>query len=155
MNPSEDFKMKKDTRYLQELLNNISSYLNLDDTDDQMKWLYNKKLVERLYGEKPECFVAIKGRGQDISTILPVCNRDGMKDPRIIQFSIKLAQKMGADDKVGLVDPASLREAMEDLEELKEKAMREKSSPKGAALKGNSTKGINKIKAHLKRVRGK
>jgi|GEM_PF-1973067 hypothetical protein len=155
MNPSEDFNMKKDTKYLQELLTRISSYLDPTESDDQMKWLHNKKLVERLYGEKPECFVAIKDRGQDISTILPVCNRAGMQDPRIIQFSIKLAKKMGADDKVGLVDPASLSEAVEELEKLKEKVKKKKATPKGAALKANSTKGINKIKDHLKRVRGK
>lgn len=147
--------MKKDTRYLQELLTKISSYLDPTEVDDQAKWLYNRKLSERLYGEKPECFVGIRGRGQDISTILPVCNRAGMQDPAVIAFSIKLAQRLGADDKVGLVDPASLREALDELEELKKNATKKASSPKGAGLKGNSTKGINKIKDHLKKVRGK
>lgn len=142
--------MKKDTKILQELLNEIASYLDPESENDQIKSLYDRKLLERLYGEKPECFISIKGKGQDISTILPVCNRAGIQDPRIIDFSIKMAKKMGLSDKVGLVDPASLREAVEELEELKEKVKKGKAGPKGAALKGNSTKGMNKIKAYLK-----
>ena len=51
MNPSEDLNMKKETKYLQELLTRISSYLDPTESDDQMKWLHNKKLVARLYGE--------------------------------------------------------------------------------------------------------
>lgn len=147
--------MKKDTQILQELLTKITSYLDPDNDADQMKALHDRKLLERLYGEKPECFVSIKGKGQDLSTILPVCNRAGIQDPRIIEFSIKMAKKMAISDKVGLVDPASLREAVEELEELKEKVKKGKASPKGAALKGNSTKGINKIKAYLKARREK
>lgn len=147
--------MKKDTQILQELLTKITSYLDPDNDADQMKALHDRKLLERLYGEKPECFVSIKGKGQDLSTILPVCNRAGIQDPRIIDFSIKMAKKMAISDKVGLVDPASLREAVEELEELKEKVKKGKASPKGAALKGNSTKGINKIKAYLKARREK
>lgn len=145
--------MKKETKKLQDLLENIASYLE-PDGPDKVKGLYDTKLRDRLYGEKPECFVSVKGKGRDISTILPVCNRAGIQDPRIIEFSIKLAKKMGLSDNIGLVDPASLREAVEDLEELKKKVEKKTASPKGAGLKGNSTKGINKIKKYLKATRG-
>ena len=146
MNPSEDFKMKKDTKILQELLSKISSYLDPDTTDDKMKGLYDQKLSERLFGEKPECFVAIKGKGQDISTLLPVCNRAGIQDPRVIQFSIKLAQRMTTSDKVGLVDPASLTEAISTLQDMSKKYE--------IVEERVNKKAISKIKDYLKSTRG-
>ena len=145
MNPSEDFKMSTDTKILEELLVEMESYLDTNTMNDDMKLAYQQKLRERLFIEKPECFVAIKGKGRDLSTILPVCNRAGIQDPRVIQFSIGLAKKMQTSDTVGLVDPASLREAVEKLESMnKEYVVEEKKQ-----------KAIEKIKSYLKTTRGK
>jgi hypothetical protein len=141
MNPSEDFKMKKETKKLQDLLESITSYLEPNSQTDQVKGLYDTKLAERLYGEKPECFVGIRGKGADISTLLPICNRGGIQDPRIIQFSIQMAKKLQLSDKVGLVDPASLKEAISLLEGLSEQHKK-------------PSKGIDKIKDYLKETRG-
>lgn len=136
--------MNKDTKILEELLVEMESYLDSNNMNDDMKLAYQQKLKERLFIDKPECFVMIKGKGRDLSTILPVCNRAGIQDPRVIQFSIGLAKKMQTSDKVGLVDPASLKEAIEKLEGMNKEYLEEKKQTR-----------YEKIKDYLKTTRGK
>jgi hypothetical protein len=88
--------------------------------------------------KRPGCYLKL-GQGSD-HTLFPICNRYGYKDPKMIQFSLKLAKKI-AERNVGH-DTSTVILKLEKLLNKYDKPVPNTMSQ--AVLKGKSTKEFNK-----------
>ena len=77
------------------LLELIRTANALIDPEDSISYLQKKDIVDKLRGDKPKCFLTLKGIGQDTSDYhLPICNRNGIEDPKVINVSLQAVKKM-------------------------------------------------------------
>ncbi len=136
---------------LEELIRTASA--DLVGGDETMAFLQHKDLRDRLYGKFPECYMSIKrmGRvGRDSSTyMLPVCNRAGIADPKVIGMSIKVIQKLMSDSS-GMYDVNDLKTILTKLQ--KKQSVYSKDIPKPpnqAGRKALVTRMFNNVKNHL------
>jgi len=88
--------------------------------------------------KRPGCYLKL-GQGAD-HTLFPICNRYGYKDPKMIQFSLKLAKKV-AERNVG-TDTSTIILKLQKLLNKYDKPVPNTVSQ--AALKGQATKTFNK-----------
>jgi len=80
--------LKEDLERLSELIRRANELIN---PEDSLEYLQKKDLVDRLYGEKPKCFLKLLPIGQDVSPyLIPLCNRRGFEDPKVITHAISL-----------------------------------------------------------------
>lgn len=144
---------EKDFMYLEELIRKVDGYLMPEPSDD-MSYLYNKDIRDNLYGKHPKCFIKIKGIGREFDTLLPLCNRHGHKDPRVIEIARKLIQKI-MSDTTGTYDSNQLSRVLAKLDRMHN--VYSKSIPKppeAAGRKAHVTRMMNKIKNHLDVYKG-
>jgi hypothetical protein len=88
-------KIGKDIQRLTELIRKANELIN---PEDSIAYLQKKDLIDRLYGEKPKCFLKLLPIGQDTSPyLIPLCNRSGMEDPKVIAIALKMVQKLMAE----------------------------------------------------------
>jgi len=145
--PEEDFI------YLEELIRKVDGYLTPEPADD-IEYLYSKDLRDRLYGKHPKCFVKIQGIGREFPTIMPICNRHGHKDARVIAITIKVLQKL-MNDKSGIYDSNQMVELLTKLDRLHNVYSKEiPKPPEAAGRKSQVTRMMNNIKKHLDVYKG-
>ena len=85
-------KLKKEFDHLSELIRKANELVN---PEKDLDYLIKKDVRDRLYGEKPKCFVKLLPIGRDTSPyLLPICNRAGIEDPKVIKISIKIIEKL-------------------------------------------------------------
>jgi hypothetical protein len=143
-NLNEEFKT------LRELIRKVGNTLLPYGGEDKLAYLQKKDVRDRLQGKFPKCFLAIKGKGQDIP-FLPICNRMGVFDPDIMKFSIKLANKMNGQENI---DQDDLTIILAKLEKLHKRYTQDPVKPPiEAAKKGLTTRLFNNIKNHLDKQR--
>ena len=139
--------------YLEELIRKVDGYL-MPKPEDDLEYLYSKDLRDRLYGKNPKCFIKIKGIGREFPTLLPICNRHGHKDPKVIQMTRNVLQKL-MNDKSGLFDGNEMVELLGKLDRLHNTYSKEiPKPPEAAGRKANVTRMMNKIKKHLDVYKG-
>lgn len=142
-----------DFMHLEELIRKVDGYLTPAPSDD-IEYLYSKDLRDRLYGKNPKCFVKIKGIGREFPTILPICNRNGHKDSRVIDITRNVLKKL-MSDKEGMFDGNEMVELLNKLDRLHNTYSKEIPKPHSAAgRKANSTRMMNNIKKHLDVYKG-
>jgi len=136
---------------LEELIRSAAAHLV--SNDDNMEYLRSKDLRDRLYGKFPECFICLKKMGRigrnTSSYMLPICNRAGITDPKIISLSIKVIQKL-MNDSSGTYDINDLKTVLASLE--RKKDVYSKVVPKPPAQAGRKavvTRMFNNVKNHL------
>lgn len=89
-------QLKEDFDHLSELIRKANELIN---PEKDLGYLIKKDVRDRLYGEKPKCFIKILPIGRDTSPyLLPICNRAGIEDPKVIKVSIKVIEKLMTDD---------------------------------------------------------
>jgi hypothetical protein len=127
--------------------------------EDDWHYLYHKDIRDRLYGEKPGCFIALKRKdggvmGRDVEPyLLPICNRAGIEDPKVISISIKLVRRL-MDEEDQRYDINDLQKILNRLQHSYNVYSKEVPHPPGAAAKkALVTKMFNKIRQHLDRNR--
>jgi len=144
---------ENDYMYLEELIRKVDGYL-MPKPEDDLEYLYSKDLRDRLYGKNPKCFIKIKGIGREFPTLLPICNRHGHKDPKVIQMTRNVLQKL-MNDKSGLFDGNEMVELLGKLDRLHNTYSKEiPKPPEAAGRKANVTRMMNKIKKHLDVYKG-
>lgn len=144
---------EKDFMYLEELIRKVDGYLMPEPKDD-LEYLYSKDLRDRLYGKNPACFIKIKGIGRDISTLLPICNRHGHKDPKVIDIARQVLQRI-MNDKSGEYDSNDLVVVLNKLDRLYNTYSKDiPKPPEAAGRKANVTRMMNRIKKHLDVYKG-
>ncbi len=142
-----------DFMYLEELIRKVDGYL-MPQPSDNIDYLYSKDLRDRLYGKFPKCFIKIKGIGREFPTLLPICNRHGHKDSKVIDIARKVVQKIMAD-KAGMFDVNELTVILSKLDRMHSVYSKEiPKPPEQAGRKANVTRMMNKIKKHLDVYKG-
>jgi hypothetical protein len=144
---------EQDYMYLEELIRKVDGYLMPYPTDD-MDYLYSKDLRDRLYGKNPKCFIKIKGIGREFPTLLPICNRHGHKDPKVIAMTRNVLRKL-MNDKAGLFDGNEMLELLGKLDRMYNVYSKDiPKPPEAAGRKANVTRMMNRIKKHLDVYKG-
>jgi len=135
---------------LEELIRTAYNLINPDGED--LEYLRNKDLRNRLYGEKPACFLKLEPIGRDTSGyLLPLCNRYGIEDPKVISISIKVVQKL-IEGGSGRFDNNILNTLLSKLQHRHNVFVKTvPKPPMAAAQKANVTKHFKQIKSHLLR----
>jgi len=144
---------EKDFMYLEELIRKVDGYL-MPPPEDDIEYLYSKDLRDRLYGKHPKCFIKIKGIGRDISTLLPICNRHGHKDPKVIDIARQVVRKLMSDksDEFDINGLTSILNKLDRLYNVYSKDIPK--PPEAAGRKANVTRMMNRIKKHLDVYKG-
>ena len=62
--------------------------------DHRASWLLDRDMRHKLFETHPECFIPSKTYGNNF---LCVCNREGALDPFMVNFSLKLVDRIAAN----------------------------------------------------------
>jgi len=143
--------IEENLEVLEELIRTAAA--NLVGDNETMEYLRSKGLRDKLYGKFPECFMSIKKLGRigrnTAPYMLPLCNRAGITDPKVISISIKVIQKLMSDTS-GAYDVNDLKTVLASLE--RKNSVYSKDIPKPpnqAGRKALVTRMFNNVKNHL------
>lgn len=135
---------------IQELTELIRAANAIIDPTDSISYLQKKDIVDKLRGSNPKCFLQIKGMGQDTSDyFLPLCNRNAIEDPKVINVSLQAVKKMIGNDS-GKYDVNVLNKTLNSLQHKHNTLSKAVPKPaKMASKKAQVTKMFKNIKNHL------
>jgi hypothetical protein len=139
--------LEEQVEVLEELIRTANELIN---PENSLAYLQKKDVIDRLYGDKPSCFLKLQPIGRDTKTyLLPLCNRSGMEDPKVINVSMKIVKRF-VDDPTGRFDINILNTLLSKLQHRHSVLAKTVPHPaKTAARKANVTKMFNNIKSHL------
>ena len=145
-------KLNEDIQHLSELIRKVNDLIN---PEDSLAYLQKKDLRDRLYGDKPKCFLKLLPIGRDTSPyLIPLCNRAGFEDPKVVAFALKMVQKLIAS-KNDQFDSGDLQKVLNQLNH--RMSVLSKTVPKPmtmAAKKAKVTRMFKNIKQHLNIYKG-
>jgi hypothetical protein len=145
-------QIKEDVQHLSELIRKANDMIN---PENSLAYLSKKDLIDRLYGDKPKCFLKLLPIGRDTSPYLvPLCNRAGFEDPKVIEFAIKMVEKL-MSQKADQFDSNDFQKVLNQLNH--RKSVLSKTVPKPmsmAAKKAKVTRMFKNIKQHLDMYKG-
>ena len=137
--------IKEELQNLSELIRRANELIN---PDKSIGYLLKKDMRDRLYGMKPACFMKLQPIGRDTSAYLfPVCNRYGMEDPKVIQISIKMIERLMTDDRFSSGDLQTMLNSLNHKNDTFVKRVPKPAS--AAAKKAQVTRMFNNIKKYL------
>lgn len=141
----------KEFNSLQELIQKINHIMTPLTFRDELKSILNKDTIKNLSEKYPKCFFPINmGNG---AMNLPICNRNGSTDKRMIAFSLKAANRLMKRDDV---DRGMLEVTIKKLERLNTTYSKDVPTPANkAAIKANLTKSFIKMKKYLDDIKGR
>ena len=135
---------------LEELIRTASQHI---PHNDDIGALLKKDVRDRLYSKNPECFVCLKRLGRE-PFFLPICNRKAIVDPKAINISIGVIQKLIGDKSSG--DVNELTDILDKLTRLKNRYSKEvPRPPKAAGRKAMVTKLMKKMGTYIKTIQPK
>jgi hypothetical protein len=139
---------EKKLQQLEELIRTATDHLLT--VDEKIGYLKYPELKKRLHGKFPECFISLKRMGRDTSDyLLPLCNRAGIIDPKVIHISISAVKKLMADT-TGMYDTNDLQSILSKLDRIKARYQKNiPKPPQQAGRKAVVTRMFNNIKGHL------
>lgn len=124
-----------DFKVLDELLRKAQDVMNPDGHEELVSSL-TKEGMAQYYKKHPNCFMRIE------DVLFPLCGQGARKCPKMIAFSLKMAQNLVGTDGV---DQEALAIIMQKLERLKGRYEKEvPTSISGAVKKAQSTRKFNK-----------
>jgi len=140
---------KKDLNYLQELVRKMGSLISPMSYEYTLKDLKTSDAKEVFKGDFTKCVIPWKLGSQVMH--LPVCNRHGMVDPQMIQFSKKLVKKLRS---VGPQHDSGAEIIIAKLDKINGRLNREIPAHQSTSVKNGqvtrfTNKLINNIKGHL------
>ena len=138
-------KITEELERIAELIRKADSLISPITYHDKMKWLLTKDARLQLFEKNPKCIFPLK-MGREVP-FFPVCNRQGMVDPDIVSFSLKLAKRMVGKEAV---DQEHLYAVIAKLEATRNKYAKDIPKPVDmAAKKGLVTKMMTKVKRYI------
>jgi len=81
--------------------------------DERLVWLLDRDLKKALFEKDPSCFITLSGYGRSLPLIMPICNRECIKDKKVVEFSLQIAKRLAGNINI---DPVSLKTATAKLE---------------------------------------
>ena len=137
--------IKEQMSTLDELLRTANSLINPITVHQDLKWLMNKDVRTKFKERFPKCYLSMN-IGQK-SMIFPICNRSGAEDPSMIDFSMKVANRLAGKPHINTEE---LKVILTKLTFLKKKFSKPIPKPANMAVqKGKVTKNLNQIKKLL------
>lgn len=131
---------------LDELIRKVNDLINPIPVEDELEWLQNRDMSKKLFEEHPKCFIAMNFGQQNFT--LPICNRMGMEDPKIIDFSIALVNKVAGRD---YADQEQIVVILRRLNMLKKKFSSDSPKPEDmAGRKAIVTKKLRQLKSMMR-----
>ena len=145
--------LKEDIRHLSELIRKANELIN---PEDSIAYLQKKDIRDRLYGEKPKCFLKLLPIGRDTSPyLIPLCNRAGFEDPKVIGIAIKMVQKLMAE-KSDQFDSNDIQKVLNQLNHRNNILSKTVPRPMSmGAKKAKVTRMFKNIKQHLDMIKTK
>jgi len=145
--------INEDIQKLSELIRKVNDLINPEETLD---YLQKKDLVDKLYGKHPKCFIKLTPIGRDTSPyLIPLCNRSGYEDPKVIAVALKMVQRLMAQH----ADEFDSNDMQRVLNQLNHRNnVLSKAIPKPAmmaAQKAKLTRMFHNIKQHLNTINGR
>jgi len=139
--------LNEEFKTLSELIRKADELIN---PEESLAYLVHKDVRDRLYGKKPACFMKLSPIGRDTSAYLfPICNRSGMEDPKVINLSIKMLQKV-MTDQTGRFDINDTQSMLNKLQHKHDTFVQKIPKPASqAARKAHVTKMFNNIRKYL------
>jgi len=129
-------------QHLDELIRKVHNIIYPEQTDD-MSWLMNKDLRLKMLERHPKCFMSLVDKKNN-PVYLPICNRSAMADPKVIDFSMKMVDKMSKDVDI---DPEAGKPIMIRLKKMKTRYNRESpKTPESDAMKAKLTRFLKSVK---------
>ena len=140
-------KLKESLQILDELLRKAYELISPLDMHSDLKWYLNRDMRKAQMEKFPKCFVTIQNKmGRQIP--FPICNVMGMTCPKMIDFSMKLANKLNQSDDF---DNEVVVALIGRLKRLHSRFDKDVPTPAPeAARKAGTTKGLNTIANYLK-----
>lgn len=138
--------IEEQLQVLDELLRKAYSLISPLDAHSDLKWYLKRDMRKSQMEKFPKCFIVIKNKmGRDIP--FPICNVMGMTDPRMISFSLKLANAL--KDKPD-IEADRLSRCICSLRRLYARFNKDVPTPAPeAARKATTTKSFNAIAKYL------
>lgn len=144
-------QLKEDIRHLSELIRKANDLINPENSLD---YLTKRDLIDRLYGDKPKCFLKLQPIGRDVSPyLIPLCNRAGFEDPKVIKVAIGMVQRL-MQDKGDMFDSAAIQRVLNQLNH--RNSVLSKKIPKPMSMgakKAKVTRMFKNIRHHLDMVK--
>lgn len=144
---------KENIQQLSELIRRANNLIN---PEDSLAYLQKKDVIDRLYGDKPKCFLKLMPIGRDINPYLvPLCNRSGFEDPKVIDFAIKMVQKI-MSNRSDQFDNNNIQKILNRLNH--RKSVLSKTVPKPMSMgakKAKVTRMFKNIKQHLDGIKNR
>jgi len=133
-----------ENKLLHELIRYADSLLDGMSPNDKLAWLKNKDARDKLFEEKPECFLPLKKINEEVfQPYFVICNRGGVTHPEMIASAIKLCKKLANNDTV---DQIHLTNTLRKLIRLYKRYTGGPARPyKQANLKRKSTMRLNDV----------
>lgn len=140
-------QLKEEFKHLSELIRKANELIN---PEDSLSYLLKKDVRDRLYGDKPKCFMKLLPIGRDTSPyLLPICNRAGIEDPKVINVSLQVITKLMTDPS-GKFDINALQSVLNQLQHRHDTFIKQIPKPASAAArKAQITKMFKNIRQYL------
>jgi hypothetical protein len=144
-------QLNEGLQHLDELIRRVTSYL---DPTDRFEYLNDENEVSSMRSKYPSCFVTLGGKGRE-PAFLPICNRAGIIDPKVVAISMKVVQNF-INSPTNQYDINDLQQILNTLQRLQYRYDKDiPKPPDQAAKKGVVTKMFNNIKTYLDITRGR
>ena len=143
-NKTRQVQLEEKLQVVDELIRKVfNAMYPEEDHAARLRWFTQKNNLFSLMDKFPKCIYVVNiGR----QMLFPICNRQGVHDPRVIRFSLDLARKLSQKGK-DWVDGDKLNMIISKLERLERRYSQDIPKPADMAQKkAASTKIINKIK---------
>ncbi len=132
--------LNEQLRYMEELIRKVYSKVSSLPFESELNVMVNKETRKRILDKYPKCFLSLKTGDYPF---FPICNRMGMVDPEMVNFSIKLCKKMKTSGKFSKYDFDSI---LIKLEKLHKKFTKDIPKPVSMAItKAKETRKLNKL----------
>ncbi len=141
----------KDIAVLEELLKTAHNLISPLSDKQEIEWLMNDETRKRIMDRHPKCFLKFSiGRNH---VVLPICNRMGFHDPRIIGLSIKAMDKVIDRSDYDKIEFDIMYKRLDRMFRKYSKEIPK--SARYAVKKAKQTQRLNKIKQYLDHINGR
>ena len=143
-------KILNEVNKLTEFIQKVNDIVSPISFRDELRAVMDRNTRKHLCEKHPKCWLPVNISNSSVP-FLPICNRNGATDKRMIAFSMKLANRLlGRED----VDRGMLEITIKKLDRLN--SVYSKDTPKPAdmaARKANVTKAMMVLKRELDKIK--
>lgn len=144
-------KILNEVNKLTEFIQKVNDIVSPISFRDELRAVMDRNTRKHLCEKHPKCWLPVNISNSSVP-FLPICNRNGATDRRMIAFSMKLANRLlGRED----VDRGTLEITIKKLNRLNNTYSKDIPTPPGSvAKKANITKAMIILKRQLDSIKG-